>query len=515
MRKLPGAISADFTREVTVHHNRNVAHRARRTNVAILAVVSLACALALIGAAVHPRSNPNLTYTQERKDTEVSSLRAAVRTTGASVTPYMADEFADSFAVNTRFGQGIYAGQRPTVERYLVELGFRHIRDGGIIYNAETRAYLRGLCTRYGIHPSLGLNDSDPDAAIVQYVKDVPCIDMVEGPNELNGQPNWMQRLATFMPHAYELVKHTPAFAGIPVVGPSITSVDDAEQLGKLIDLSKYVDYGNKHSYPGQRNIGGRDGTGDHGFGSKHPGCPQYAYGSFFFNICQVQLFTDDRPIWTTETGFSSTPEGAPSPNVHPPYGSIPYDVAVKYFTRTMAYEFLNGITRTYIMALLDGASGCNGSFNTLGLIEQDCPNTGLASSLHPKPPFYALKNLMAVVADPGPPFTPAPISLKISGAGNALQWLLLQKRSGEYVLLYWVEGSDWNVDAGTPERVAPEQIIVSVGEMGDTSAAQTFGIENDGNLSRPVPVRFSGNNVKVTATDAMQFLTFRMPNHG
>jgi len=50
---------------------------------------------------------------------------------------------------------------------------------------------------------------------------------------------------------------------------------------------------------------------------------------------------------------------------------------------------------------------------------------------------------------------------------------------------------------------------------MGDTSAAQTFGIENDGNLSRPVPVRFSGNNVKVTATDAMQFLTFRMPNHG
>lgn len=477
----------------------------------ILKLISLIGGLSLVAVAGVPAANRLLTHAQERRDPEVSTTRTAVRTTGEIVTPYMSDAFADSFGVNTRFGQGIYGSQRPTVERFLVELGFRHIRDGGVVYDAETRAFLRGLCSQHGIHSSLGLNDTDSDAKIVQYVNDVPCIDMVEGPNELNGQPNWQARLANFMPHAYNLIHSTPAFAGIPVVGPSITSIQDADELGTTIDLSKYVDIGNKHSYPGQINIGGSDGTGDHGFGRSHEPCPQYSYGSFFYNVCLAQLFTKDRTIWATETGYASTPNGLASPPQHPPYGSIPYDVAVKYFPRLMAYEFLNGIPRTYIMALLDGSSGCNGQFNALGLVEQDCPNTGLASSLHPKPQFYALKNLMAAVADPGPAFATTPLTYRVLGGDGKLQTMLLQKRTGRYMLFYWVEGTDWNVNAGTSMNVSPEPIAVTVSGMRDGDDAKNIGIDRQGSLTTATPVRFSAGSARLTATDSLQFLTFDM----
>jgi hypothetical protein len=177
-----------------------------------------------------------------------------------------------------------------------------------------------------------------------------------------------------------------------------------------------------------------------------------------------------------------------------------------------MAYEFANGITRTYIMALLDGASGCNGPFNALGLVEQACPNTGEAASLRKKPPFYALKSLMATVADPGPAFTPTPITMKIAGADAKLQTLLLQKRSGRYLLLYWVEASDWDVLHGTYQTVAPEPFTLAVGGMAGQDSAQNFGIDAAGSLTTPDAVRFSNGSAQLTATDAVQFFSFGGP---
>jgi hypothetical protein len=477
--------------------------------------VSVACVLILLGIAVHPTPYPAiLSEGRQRSDPQLSAQRALLNTTGATVTPFMADAFADSFGVNTRFNQGIYATQRAVVERLLVELGVRHIRDGGIWFKPEQRAFLKSLCTRYGVHSSFLVGDTDADATILQYIRDVPCLDMVEGPNELNGKPNWTQRLAAFVPHLYGLIRSSPAFAGVPVVAPSLTRLEDGDVLAHVIDISKYVDYGNKHSYPGERNIGGVDGTGAIGWGSAHEFCPQYTFGSFFFNLCGAELFSKDRPVWTTETGYGSTPNGLAAPMTSPPYAAIPYDVAAKYFPRLLAYEFGNGIPRTYIFALLDGSSGCSGPFNTFGLVEQDCPNTGTASSLHKKPQFDAVKNLMAEVSDPGPSFTPTPLRMKITGADAKVQTLLLQKRSGQYILLYWVEASDWNVNRGTYITVAPERVTLSVPGIGNSESAQTFGLDKTGSLTKAQTVGFSKDAVILSATDAMQFLTFNYPEH-
>lgn len=430
------------------------------------------------------------------------------------VYPYMADQFADSMGVNTRFNESIYAVQRQLADGFLVELGFRHIRDGNILYDDAGRAQLRQLCTKYGIHSSLGLNDTDSEAAINRYVKDVRCVDMIEGPNELNGQHDWEQRLATFMPRIYRFVHGDAALAKIPVVAPSITRLEDAEALASVVDLSKYSDYGNKHSYPNQRNIGGRDGLGSEGYGPPHSGCPAYGYGSYFYNVCLAQIVTKDRPIWTTETGYSSTPDGHPS-SPTPPFGSLPYDVAAKYFPRLMAYDFLNGVRRTYIMALLDGESGCNGTFNDLGLVEQDCPNTGLASSFHKKPAFYALKTLMSFVADPGPRFRTEPVFMRLGGAASDVQTLLLEKRSGEYVLLFWVEAPDWDPDKGVRTNVPAQRITLTIRGIGSRAGARSYAIDANGGLTKPANVTFAADVADLAATDEMKFLTFTMPDRG
>jgi hypothetical protein len=476
---------------------------------------TLAAALLLAAATPPLVKLPLLSSSPQRNDPEASPERAAIRSGGTLVMPFPSDSFANSFGINTRFGPpNIYTRQRPIVTRYLIELGFRHIRDGGVADNLETRTFLRDLCTTYGIHSSMGLDDTNTDAEILQYIKDVPCIDMVEGPNELNGRPNWQQRLATFVPHAYGLIRNSPAFTGIPVVGPSITKLEDADALSTTVDLSQSVDFGNKHSYPGQRNIGGSDGTGAKGFGSVHSACPKYAYGSFFFQVCVAQSTTRDKPIWTTETGYSSTPNGAPDPQQHPPYGSVPYDVAAKYLPRLLAYEFANGIARTYIFSLVDGSSGCNGPFNSFGIIEQDCPNTGLSSSLHVKPAFYALKTLMTAVADPGPSFTPTPLSIKVTGGDGKLQTLLLQKRNHQYLLLYWVEASDWDVPSGSYQTVSQERVALSIAGMGSQDTAEDFQIDAQGSLTKLRLVHFIDSIGEVTARDEIGFLKFSVGNN-
>jgi hypothetical protein len=481
-------------------------HHARIKATAVL--ISLT-AILVFGTSAHPAQLPVIVGTDHRTDPEAARPRELLRTRGALTMPYMSDDFANSFGVNTRFNEQLYAHQRPAVEALLTELGFRHIRDGSVSYGADGRMFLRSLCSRFGIHSSLGLNDTDSDDAIVRYIRDVPCLDMVEGPNELNGQLNWIPRLAGFLPHVYSLIRNTPAYNGIPVVAPSITRLGDAQLLADKIDLSQYVDLGNKHSYPGQRNIGGADGTGARGWGASFGPCPKYTYGSYFFNICASQIFTKSRPIWTTETGYTSSPDGEPaSAQTHG--GTIPYDVAAKYLPRLMAYEFMNGIQRTYVMALLDGESGCNGPFSRLGLVAGDCPKTDAPVTLSPKPPFYALKSLMATVADPGPPFKPTPLMLKVDTPDPKFQMLLLQKRSSAYTLVYWIEASDWDVDAGERRNVVPEPVNVAIVGADRPDNGQVTGIDTAGNLTAPTRLPFVDRSASLTATDQLQFLTFR-----
>jgi hypothetical protein len=76
-------------------------------------------------------------------------------------------------------------------------------------------------------------------------------------------------------------------------------------------------------------------------------------------------------------------------------------------------------------------------------------------------------------------------------------------------LLLYWVEGSDWNVGPGTYATVAPQAITLTVGGMGDQDDAKAFAIGSDGSLTAPSTVRFLDNAAHLTATDEVQFLTF------
>jgi hypothetical protein len=83
-----------------------------------------------------------------------------------------------------------------------------------------------------------------------------------------------------------------------------------------------------------------------------------------------------------------------------------------------------------------------------------------------PKPAFVALKNLIALLRDPGPDFSAGSLAYRIEGwsyngesAPDKLAHTLLQKRDGRFYLAVWQEVNDYDLaakkDIEVPEKSA------------------------------------------------------------
>ena len=171
-------------------------------------------------------------------------------------------------------------------------------------------------------------------------------------------------------------VQQRTAFRPFVVYGPSVTSAAAYATLG---DLSLWFDRATLHNYLAGQNPGVA-GWGDAG------------YGSIAWNLAQVRKFGGTKPIVTTETGYQTGPPGV---------GWIPDYVASIYLPRLLLEQFRMGIERTYIYEL------CDEGGDTFGL---------LTSEGMPTPAFAAVKHLLQLLADPGPPIAPRPLRYALTG---------------------------------------------------------------------------------------------------
>ncbi|HWA15785.1 MAG TPA: hypothetical protein VG817_05090, partial [Gemmatimonadales bacterium] len=64
------------------------------------------------------------------------------------------------------------------------------------------------------------------------------------------------------------------------------------------------------------------------------------------------------------------------------------------------------------------------------------------------KPAYRALLNLIQILKDPGPSFTPTALPFTITGDTIGMRKMLLQKRDGRYYLALWTSASSYNVTA-------------------------------------------------------------------
>lgn len=393
-----------------------------------------------------------------------------------SVKASAADTFVDSIGVNTHmlYQNTLYYTAWPQVFNDLQEMGVRHIRDGyfnvnwGPPYTTEHQQLAQsGIRTDYVVpfDPTISAQDIQNLASIDGDME------LLEAPNEcdLTGSCGGTTLLAGldnmlgFMPS----LQQAGSALSVPVIGPSFAAFESYAQLG---NIASKMTYNNLHVYFGGRN------PGSMGWGS--PDAQGNPYGSFQFWLDQSNLDAPGLPAIITETGYMSFP-GNPTPY------TIPLNVEASYIPRTYLLAYMHGIGRTYQYEFLE---------------DPNSPGFGLVDgNLNPRPAYYALKNLIANLADPGPQFTPGSLQFGLSGGDNTLNHMLFQKRDGSYWLILWLEQSSYDTVNQVPTPVTPQNITLTLG--GGYIAPNIGTFDDNGNLNWASSQSTSGT-VPLTVSD-------------
>jgi hypothetical protein len=379
-----------------------------------------------------------------------------------------ADHFVDSVGVNVHlhYEYTPYKENFELIRSRLIELGVRHVRDGLIdtrwqgYYDRHNELGDAGIKGTFitGFDQSVELLASYPSRVIRSF-------EAYEAPNEADktGDPNWVSRLWQAMLRLGE-VKRIASVAHYPVVGPSLTSESSYAAVG---DVSAYFDAGNLHNY-----LAGR-----------HPGTPGWGsdgYGSIAWNLRVIQPYSCGKPITTTEIGYQNHPTIE---------DSVPADVAGRYLPRVLLEQYRMGITRTFLYELCDFPN--SGSY---GLLNADGS---------PKPAFNAVRGLLRLLADPGPPIALRPLAYQLDGSGT-VRHIAFQKRDGTYFLALWLEEASYDVPVQRHTAVAGQAVSLTLPEPMRVIRAHRW--EEDGSVDDR-PVRFVAATLPVGVSDRLTVL--------
>ncbi|HEU4707574.1 MAG TPA: hypothetical protein VFS64_10325 [Solirubrobacterales bacterium] len=355
---------------------------------------------------------------------------SAERAAAAATPAKPADSFVESIGVNTHtaYTDTAYGSGFEQVKQRLSELGVRHIREVLVPERPDQYQRLNELAGM-GIRSTLVLGSPvDGSEGLSELVSTASTqlggsIDAVEGPNEYDssGEPGWAPRLAEYQQQLYADVKGNPALSGLPVIGPSIVQRSNQESIG---DISGSLDYGNIHPYPGgeppESNIESQLG--------------------------RAALNSGGKPVVATESGYHtaihSTEEHAP----------VSETAMAVYMPRLFLSYFESGVARTFAYELVDEKPnpGLDEPESNFGLLKNDFSE---------KPAFVALRNLIAILEDPGPAFAPSSLAYSVGGDTSDLHRVLLQKRDGSFYLALWRASSAWDVGQQAPVTAAAEPV--------------------------------------------------------
>ena len=389
----------------------------------------------------------------------------------ANMAPAAADAFAGSVGVDTHFNYPgtPYTELFPTIAADLIDSGIRHIRDGAPKFSRPSTLTYLG---QHGVKHSLGFPVETTSAEIEATIQsNSPYVDFVEPQNELDVRsrdfPNWASQWRSEQELLYKTVRANSAYAGITVLGPAIGHYGNAATLGPI---DQFEDVGSMHQYPCNVN----------------PGDTRSNVG--FANVLPFQrLIHTSKPIWTTEIGY---PDDLPDGRC-----ALPDAVIAKYDTRTLAERWLAHQPRTYFYQLTD--MGSVRGYDSMGLISKNGT---------PKPQLRALRSLLRLVADPGPPFSLAPITYTLAGQTDNVHQLLLQKRDRSYLLLLWLEVPSWNsvehVQRDNPAQDVKIDLTVA------PKLARQYSYSGDWTL-RDVKL-VPSKSIDISVTDSISVIEFR-----
>jgi len=318
-----------------------------------------------------------------------------------------ADSFVDKMGVVVHLtykDRVYYTGYETIIKPRLLELGLRHARDGAILAGQFYYDRINEL-GRAGIKFNFSTRTKYPVSDVIRFAAAVKDgIESFEGLNEydLSGDPNWANTVRSHQQSLYQTVKGNSSTAQYPVLAPSI--VNGHALVG---DISAFVDYGNAHNY----------------FGGNPPS--HVGINSIEAHLAAAAKNSGSKPIVTTETGWHNALGNVTM------FKGAPEQVTGKYVPRTFLEHFNKNSFRTYAYELIDQGTDQNDGEKNFGLLRNDGS---------PKPAYTALKNLVSLLKDPGPSFSPSSLDYTLSGSTADVHKTLLQKRDGKFYLILWVE---------------------------------------------------------------------------
>ncbi len=344
-----------------------------------------------------------------------------------AVRAIWSDRFVSSVGIATHFHYDDllpYGHDRAQTIASLIGSGARFVRDGLSVSVTDdsndpywntmaelTRAGMRVVLVTYPTHLRDGITDSFPyhdqrplDTAVARV--GAANILAFEGPNEVdNNNDGWGGKTA-YGPNArtYQraMYAHAKQIApSIAVLGLTTTSASGAHNVG---DLSPIMDAGTLHPYPdGDRPV-------------EHLAPMENALSA---------LNAAKKPWWVTETGYHTSPNARE--NLYQP--GVSEMAQAKYIPRLYLDYFAAGIPYTSVYELIDEHDDRTNAEANYGLLYYDGA---------PKPAYTALKNLLTLLADRGPTFTPTSLGCSLAGAAASVKQILFQKRDGRFYLVLW-----------------------------------------------------------------------------
>ena len=423
--------------------------------------------------------------------------------TAADITPLAAvqsDSLVDSYGVGIHlpFLDTPYKDATAVADA-LSDLGVRHVRDDLRTNDPREWAGIKTVADK-GIKFNLIMGNPSSTDSAATYVDTVAnqlppgSVESLEGSNEwdLSGDPLWPVNLLTRQKALYEAAKANPATASLPVLSPALAFKWNYVTAG---DLSPYADIANGHMYPG---------------GYK----PSNEISQITTAIRGSVPAT--KPLITTEAGYHNALN---TTNGHLP---VPEDVAGVYTPRVLLEHYLRGDKRVYTYELLDEFAdpGKTNPEANFGLLHRD---------FTPKPAFTAMKNLLGLLSDPGPSFTPQSLPIKVTGFPGDGKYIVTQKRNGQYVVLLWRDAQIYDPVSKQPTPVTPTSTTVQLAKNSDVKVyrpseqsapvsqtqGSSFPLQLDGSVTAitidkiPAPAPTS---VTATAGNASANLSWALP---
>lgn len=403
-----------------------------------------------------------------------------------NITVYQADSFVDSIGVNTHWAYtNVYTNNYTVLREKLAESGIRYVRDG-----ANLRVYPRmsDLYDSFGIKTDLITERRKPgpwpqplDAAQIDEVlnniknQTLAAIVAIEAPNEYDGShgpdTDWVGNIRNFSMTLYTKAKADEMLKHVPVVGPSLISLEAYEAVG---NSDPFMDIGNQHMYQWTYwpSFNGSDANGTR------------SITWFLDKLARLQS-PSGKPVQATESGYTNFVDIV----------GLSEEADGKYMPRIFAEFFRRGVSRTYKYEFVN--QGMPGREGLYGLLRND---------LSEKPSFRAVKNLIHLLADKGPSFQPTAFNYVLSGSVENLRHILFQKRNGDFYLMVWLEISSWDVGKKTDLYPPSQQVTLTLQADASISNALIYAWNNTGDVNI-VNLTIINNQIAFNATDKMSII--------